>query len=199
MTMDTNLVIALIVILAIAAILVWLYSRRRDSEQLERRFGTEYQRAVDQTGSRDKAEADLKARQKRVEQLDIVPLSTADAQRFGQQWRTLQGRFVDSPKGALVEADHLVRELMQKRGYPMGDFERRAADISVHHPGVVEHYRAAHDITERDRQGDVDTEGMRQAVIHYRALFAELLQTEPPRDEPSHRNPHDHHEMRTQS
>ncbi|MBA2961577.1 MULTISPECIES: hypothetical protein [Ramlibacter] len=199
MTMDTNLVIAVIVILAIAAILVWLYSRRRDSDRLERRFGPEYQRAVDEMGDRDKAEAELKARQKRVEKLDIVPLSPADAQRFGQQWRTLQARFVDNPQGSLAEADRLVREVMERRGYPMGDFERRAADISVHHAGVVEHYRAAHDISELDRRGAVDTEGMRQAVIHYRELFAELLQVEPPRDEPRHRNPHDHHAMETQS
>lgn len=180
MTMDNNTLILGIVILVLVAIALWIYTRKRDSQALERRFGPEYGRTVEEMGSRDKAEAELRARQKRVEQLDIVPLSPGEAQRFNQQWRTLQARFVDTPKGALLEADQLVRDLMQKRGYPMGDFDRRAADISVHHPGVVEHYRAAHDITERDRRGEIDTEGMRQAVIHYRALFAELLETETP-------------------
>ncbi|MGZ5179148.1 MAG: hypothetical protein ACXWC6_03475 [Ramlibacter sp.] len=195
MTLDNNMLILGIVILVLVAIALWMYTRKRESQTLERRFGPEYGRTVEEMGSRDKAEAELKARQKRVEQLDIVPLAPADAQRFSQQWRMLQARFVDNPKGALLEADQLVRDLMQKRGYPMGDFERRAADISVHHPGVVEHYRAAHDITERDRRGEIDTEGMRQAVIHYRALFAELLQTEPP----AAPDVREHREMRAQS
>jgi len=195
MTMDNNMLILGIVILVLVAIALWMYTRKRDSQALERRFGPEYGRTVEEMGSRDKAEAELKARQKRVDQLDIVPLSPGEAQRFSQQWRTLQARFVDTPKGALLEADQLVRDLMQKRGYPMGDFERRAADISVHHPGVVEHYRAAHDITERDRRGEIDTEGMRQAVIHYRALFAELLQTETP----AAPDVREHREMRAQS
>jgi len=195
MTMDNNMLILGIVILVLVAIALWMYTRKRDSQTLERRFGPEYGRTVEEMGSRDKAEAELKARQKRVEQLDIVPLSPGDAQRFSQQWRMLQARFVDTPKGALLEADQLVRDLMQKRGYPVGDFERRAADISVHHPGVVEHYRAAHDITERDRRGETDTEGMRQAVIHYRALFAELLETETP----AAPDVREHREMRAQS
>lgn len=197
MTIDTNLLVGVIVILAIVAVLFWLLSRRKHSQQLERRFGPEYHRTVDQMGGRDKAEAELMARQKRVDQLHIVPLAPADAQRFGQQWRSLQARFVDSPQGALAEADRLVSELMQERGYPMGDFDRQAADISVHHPGVVEHYRAAHDIAQRERHGEVDTEGMRQAVIHYRALFAELLQPDAPPDGSGHRVSND--QMRTQS
>lgn len=191
MAMDSNLTLVVLMILALLAVAVFLHFRRHESHTLEKRFGPEYGRAVDEFGSRTKAEAELKARQKRVEQLDIVPLSPADATRFGESWKALQARFVDNPKGALMEADELVRELMQKRGYPMGDFERRAADISVHHPAVVDHYRAAHDIAERDRRGEVDTEGMRQAVIHYRALFAELLEVEQPRA--------DEHNLRTQS
>ncbi|HEY1225766.1 MAG TPA: hypothetical protein VGF26_00460, partial [Ramlibacter sp.] len=113
---------------------------------------------------------------------------------FHQEWRSLQSRFVDNPRGVLADADLLVRELMQKRGYPMGDFESRAADISVHHAGVVDHYRAAHALTERDRRGEVDTEGMRQAVIHNRALFSELLEVDQPQ-QPTQSHP----EMRTQS
>jgi hypothetical protein len=180
MQMDTNMMLVLLMILALVGIAAFLHYRRHETHTLEKRFGPEYGRTVEEMGSRPKAEAELKARQKRVAQLNIVPLSPADASRFGEQWKALQARFVDNPKGALVEADVLVRELMQKRGYPMGDFDRRAADISVDHPGVVDHYRAAHDIAARDRNGEVDTEGQRQALIHYRALFAELLEVERP-------------------
>jgi hypothetical protein len=180
------MLLVLLMILALLAIATWLHFRRHETQTLERRFGPEYGRTVEELGSRPKAEAELKARQKRVEQLHITPLAPAEASRFSDSWKALQGRFVDNPKGVLAEADKLVRELMQKRGYPMGDFDRRAADISVDHPAVVDHYRAAHDIALRDQRGEVDTEGMRQAVIHYRALFAELLeveQPEMPRDE----------------
>jgi hypothetical protein len=177
---DANMMIIALLIIALLAVAMWLHFRRRESHTLERRFGPEYGRTVEELGSRPKAEAELKARQKRVEQLDIVPLAPAEAARFSESWRGLQARFVDNPKGALAQADKLVRELMQKRGYPMGDFDRRAADISVDHPTVVDHYRAAHDIALRDERGEVDTEGMRQAVIHYRALFAELLEVQPP-------------------
>jgi hypothetical protein len=106
-------------------------------------------------------------------------LAPEEAARFSQAWKTLQGRFVDNPKGVLIEADQLVRELMQLRGYPMGDFERRAADISVDHPAVVDHYRAAQAIAMRDRRGEADTEELRRAVVHYRALFDELLEVDP--------------------
>jgi hypothetical protein len=177
--LDPSMLIIALMIIALLAIAMWLHFRRHESQALERRFGPEYGRAVEELGSRPKAEAELKARQKRVEQLDIVPLAPADAARFSEAWRNLQARFVDNPKGVLADADRLVRELMEKRGYPMADFETRAADISVHHPTVVEHYRAAHDIALRDERGKVDTEGMRQAVIHYRALFAELLEVQP--------------------
>jgi hypothetical protein len=178
---DSNMLIIALMIIALLAIAMWLHFRRHETQTLERRFGPEYGRAVEELGSRPKAEAELKARQKRVEQLDIVALQPAEAARFSESWRGLQARFVDNPKGVLADADRLVRELMQKRGYPVGDFERRAADISVDHPTVVEHYRAAHDIALRDERGEVDTEGMRQAVIHYRALFAELLEVQQPK------------------
>jgi hypothetical protein len=196
--MDTNLILIGVAILLLLAAAVWLQMRnKKESQTLEKRFGPEYERAVEELGSRPKAEAELKARQKRVEQLHIVPLAPAEARRFAESWRVLQGRFVDNPKDVLVDADLLVRELMQKRGYPMGDFDRRAADISVDHPAVVDHYRAAHDIALRDRHGDVDTEGMRQAVIHLRALFAELLEIEEP--QPAHGQFQDQKHMETQS
>jgi len=168
--------IVIIALLALVAFFVW---RRNESQGLVDRFGPEYSRAVDDLGSRTKAEAELRAREKRVAKLDIVPLSPAEAERFTREWLAIQGRFVDNPKGVLADADRLVRELMQKRGYPMGDFERRAADISVDHPGVVEHYRAAQAITTLERAGDADTEALRKAVVHYRALFDDLLEVRP--------------------
>ena len=180
-TMDSQtLVIAAVAVLVVIAIAAWLWSRRQQSRHLEERFGPEYNRTVETLGDRGKAEAELRQREKRVEKLEIVPLAPADAARFSQSWKMLQGRFVDNPKGVLMEADQLVRELMVKRGYPMGDFDRRAADISVHHPGVVDHYRAAQEITLRDRRGEADTEEMRRAVVHYRALFDDLLETDRP-------------------
>jgi hypothetical protein len=169
-------VLGTVVLIALLAIVAFFLYRRNESQGLVDRFGPEYGRAVDEYGSRPKAEAELKARAKRVSKLDIVPLSPADAQRFANDWRMLQARFVDNPKGVVAEADMLVRELMHKRGYPMGDFERRAADISVDHPHVVDHYRAAQAIATLDRRGEADTETLRKAVVHYRALFDELLE-----------------------
>jgi hypothetical protein len=146
---------------------------------------------VSEHGDRAKAEAELRAREKRVEKLNIVPLAPQEAQQFGQQWRELQARFIDNPKGVLLDADRLVRDLMLRRGYPMGDFERRAADISVDHPAVVDHYRTAHAIAERDHRGEANTEDMRQAVVHYRALFDELLEVgEPAREREEHMEVH---------
>jgi hypothetical protein len=176
--MDANVLVAVLVI-ALLVVAGWLLFRKRQSERLEKRFGPEYNRAMDEMGSRSKAEAELRARQKRVEQLHIVPLSPADAGHFSQAWRSLQARFVDDPHRALGEADQLVRDLMEKRGYPMGDFERSAADVSVDHPRVVEHYRAGHAIALRDRDAQCDTESLRQALVHYRALFSELLEVQP--------------------
>jgi len=155
---------------------VWRVYQKQQSDRLKAHFGPEYGRAVANLGSQSKAESELKARKARVEQLKIVPLPPAEAARFGQAWRALQGRFIDNPKGVLAEADQLVRELMHKRGYPMGDFDRRAADISVDHPAVVEHYRAAQATALRDQRGQADTEELRKGVVHYRALFQELLE-----------------------
>ena len=168
-----------VIIIALLAIAAWFLFQRTQSRKLQERFGPEYHRAVDELGSQTKAEQELRDRQKRVEKLKIVPLSPAEATRFGDAWKALQGRFVDNPKGVLNEADQLVRELMLKRGYPMADFEHRAADISVDHPAVVDHYQAAQGITLRAQRGQGDTEDMRKAVVHYRALFQELLEVAP--------------------
>src|ERR1700722_13785646 len=164
--------VVVVVLLAVAA---WFFFRKRQSERLQQRFGPEYGRTLGELGGRTKAEAELKAREKRVERFSITPLAPAEAARFSQAWNALQGRFVDNPKEVVVQADQLVRELMLKRGYPMGDFERRAADISVNHPAVVEHYRAAQAIAARDERGEADTEELRKAVVHYRVLFDEML------------------------
>jgi LPXTG-motif cell wall-anchored protein len=177
-TTDTQtwIILAGAVVLAFIALAAWFFYKKKQSYRLQERFGPEYGRTVDELGSRTKAESELKAREKRVEHLDILPLTPSEAARFSQAWNALQGRFVDNPKGVVVQADQLVRELMLKRGYPMGDFERRAADISVDHPAVVDHYRAAQAIAVRDKRGEADTEELRKAVVHYRALFDELLE-----------------------
>lgn len=179
---ETLTALAIVLVLLLLAIAAWVNFRRRQSLQLRERFGTEYSHVLDSVGSRDKAEAELRAREQRVRRLQIVPLSPADAERFKSEWSALQARFVDSPEGSLAEADRLLRALMQRRGYPVGDFERRAADISVDHPRVVEHYRAAQAITQRAPHGQADTEALRTAIVHYRALFDELLEVAPASD-----------------
>jgi hypothetical protein len=166
-----------VVVAALLALAAWhFFQRKKQSDRLQQRFGPEYGRTVGELGGRTKAESELKAREKRVEHLSITPLAPADADRFSNAWNALQGRFVDNPTGAVVQADELVRELMLKRGYPMSDFERRAADISVDHPAVVENYRAAQAIAARDGRGEADTEELRKAVVHYRILFDEMLE-----------------------
>jgi hypothetical protein len=171
------IILAGVAVLAVFALAVWFFvQKRKQSHRLELHFGREYGRTVAALGSRTKAESELKAREKRVERFAITPLAPAEAVRFSQAWSALQARFVDNPKGVVVQADQLVRELMLKRGYPMGDFERRAGDISVDHPAIVETYRAAQAIVVRDARGDADTEELRKAVVLYRALFDELLE-----------------------
>jgi hypothetical protein len=175
-TMPANVVVLVAVLAAaVLAAIIWASVQRQRSLRLKRRYGPEYDLAVARFGSRMKAEAELMRRERHVAGLKLVPLSAADAARYYQAWSTLQSRFIDSPKGAVAEADQLVREVMEKRGYPMGDFEARAADISVDHPNVVTNYRAARIIAARDAKGEADTEELRQAVVHYRTLFDELL------------------------
>ncbi|VTU19734.1 hypothetical protein H4CHR_00444 [Variovorax sp. PBS-H4] len=169
-------VAGIILVLALVVLAAYLFHRRRQSDQLAARFGDEYELALKQHGSRAKAEADLRQRAARVGQLHIVALAPGEAARFSSAWNRVQAEFVDNPTGAVTQADQLVRELMQKRGYPMGDFERRAADISVDHPAVVRNYRAAQAIHARTLSGEVETEELRKAVVHYRALFDELLE-----------------------
>jgi hypothetical protein len=176
-----TIIIALALVAAMIAVVAWVFMRQRQSRQLQERFGPEYGRTVKELGGRSKAELDLKERESRVARLNITPLTVSEAARFTEAWNNLQGRFIDNPKGALAEADHLVTELMQKRGYPMSDFEGRAADISVEYPSVVAAYRAARDIEVRDKRGEADTEELRQAIVHYRTLFDKLLEVEEPK------------------
>jgi hypothetical protein len=178
------IIVAAILVVALLALAAWLFfQRKKQSARLRRRFGPEYDRTVGELGGRTKAESELKAREERVEHLTITPLAPADAARFSEAWNALQSRFVDNPTGVVLQADHLVRELMLERGYPMSDFERRAADISVDHPSVVENYRAAQAIAARDARGEADTEELRKAVVHYRILFDEMLEVRQPNPE----------------
>ena len=168
------IVIAVLVVLALVA---WTLSRRRRTERLRERYGPEYDRAVRDEGQRRTAEAELERREEKRRRLDIVPLSDAARTRYLESWRETQARFVDDPSSALADADRLVEQVMRERGYPMDEFDQRAADISVDHPQVVENYRAGHAISVANERGDATTEDLRQAVIHYRALFEELLGT----------------------
>ena len=172
--MTTQAAIVLVVAL-IVVLMVWAWARRRRSVHLREKFGPEYDHQVRSMKDRDRAEAELDRRARRVEKLSIRPLAPVDRDRFAEQWRGEQARFVDDPRSAVHEADRLVEEVMRQRGYPMGEFEQRAADISVDHPALVENYRAAHDIAVRSDRGSAATEELRQAMIHFRTLFEDLL------------------------
>jgi hypothetical protein len=185
-----ELILAALLIVALIAVIAWAAAqrRRKESLRLQERFGPEYVRLVNELG-RSKAEAELAAREKRVASLTLLALPAAEAAKFREAWTAIQARFVDDPKTAVVDADHLVYDLMAKRGYPMGDFERRAADISVDHPAVVSNYRAARAIALRDERGEATTEELRKAVVHYRALFQELLEVRDPQPQVIARRP----------
>lgn len=172
--------IVIIAVVALIAIGLWAYFRKKRSRDLRDSFGPEYDRTVVQMGDRKRAESELMARKERVRHFRIVPLKPEDAERFGERWRNVQAHFVEDPQMATIEADALVREVMQARGYPMADFEQNAADLSVDHPHVVENYRKAHEISERSHAGPTDTEQLRQALVHYRNLFDDLLEVKKP-------------------
>jgi len=176
--LDPKLIALFAVLIVILAVLAWLYIRNRRSTtaDMRKKFGPEYDRAVLAHGSERKAEAKLADREKRVETLNIRDLDLTEHERFSKQWQAVQSRFVDSPKGAVAEADDLVSSVMKARGYPVADFDQRAADISVDHPRVVENYRSAHEIALRAGKEGATTEDLRTAMIHYRSLFEELVQ-----------------------
>jgi len=176
--LDPKFIVLGAAVILIIAVAVWLYVRKRRSTtaDLRQKFGPEYERAVQKHGSERKAEAKLADRQQRVEKLNIRDLDPMERERFSKQWESVQSRFVDSPKGAVAEADDLVSSLMKTRGYPVSDFDQGAADISVAHPRVVENYRSAHEIALRVGKNAASTEDLRTAMIHYRSLFEELVQ-----------------------
>jgi uncharacterized protein (TIGR03382 family) len=170
-------VIIVVAILAAVAVAVfaWLQARRR---RLHKTFGPEYERALADAPTRREAEAELEDRRKRREELEIRPLASDAAQRYQHEWEGVQVRFVDDPVGATRDADRLVQQVMSERGYPMDDFESRADLISVDHPTVVENYRQAHSAYVAYDKGDASTEDLRQAMVHYRSLFDELVRTD---------------------
>jgi hypothetical protein len=181
-----NQLFTLVVLIAAAAVVALIamassrYRHRRRSAELREHFGPEYDRMLEQHGDPKHAERELLLRQRRVDKLPIRPLSREQCDRFGSVWGQLQQRFVDDPTAAVAEADRVVKEVMSERGYPMGNFEQRVADLSVDHANVIQHYRAARAIAASSASGEASTEDLRQAMVHYRALFTDLLEPHPP-------------------
>jgi hypothetical protein len=174
--MDAWVWVLIVVAVVVIGLAAYMMASRRRTGALRERFGPEYDKTVDESGGRRAAESELKERVERREDLDIRPLSPAAADRYAGEWRDVQARFVDSPGTAVGEADRLVIAVLRERGYPVDDFEQRAADISVDHADVVENYRAAHGISLANDQGRASTEDLRQAMVHYRTLFERLLE-----------------------
>jgi FtsZ-interacting cell division protein ZipA len=178
--MDQNQAVILVAVAVIAVVFIAAIafgaSRKRRSQKLRQRFGPEYDRVLRQEGDARKAEGVLEFRQHRREKFKIRELSETDKSSFGVRWNEVQARFVDDPRGAVTVADSLVTDVMQARGYPIGEFEQRAADLSVDYPVIVDNYRAAHEIALRHSSGAASTEDLRQAMVHYRLLFQELLE-----------------------
>jgi hypothetical protein len=171
------------IVIVIAAVMLlgavaWSAYNGRKRKHLQERFGSEYDRTVADAPSRREAEADLAERQKRREELEIRPLEQSSRDRYASEWHNTQARFVDDPEEAVGEADRLIQQVMRERGYPVDDFDQRAADLSVDHPEVISNYRAAHGISVANERGKASTEDLRTAMVHYRALFEELLETE---------------------
>jgi hypothetical protein len=174
---ETTWAVLLVVAIVLIAVVFLLAQRKNRTKTLRSKFGPEYDRLVSERGDPVRAEKELDQRTKRVEKYHIHPLTQEECDRFATQWTMVQQRFVDDPRAAVAEADNLVQHTMQSRGYPVGEFEDRAADLSVDHPRVVEHYRAAHAIALRDARNEATTEDLRVALQHYRTLFQNLLET----------------------
>jgi hypothetical protein len=175
MDSSTLTILAIVVAVIVVAAILFFAIRKQRTARLRSDFGPEYERTVEDVGDRHRAEHELHERQKRVSKFEIRPLSASERDHFIESWRVIQAEFVDQPKQALAKADDLLTDVMRARGYPMENFEQRSADLSVDHPSVVQHYRAGRDIAVRHRQGEADTEDLRQAMIHFRALFDELI------------------------
>lgn len=176
--MTTTIWLVLLVAAVVAgAVVAWFLLTKRRRTHLRDRFGPEYDRTVRSAGKVSVAEKELERREERVESLRIRPLPAEERSTFAESWRAVQTHFVDEPERAVDEADALVEEVMERRGYPVADFEQRVADVSVDHPHVTSNFRAAHAIADRSRTGHASTEDLRQAMVHYRALFEDLLET----------------------
>jgi len=182
-------VLIAIAAVVVVAVVVWRALTQRRTGRLQERFGPEYDRTVGEADSRREAEAELKEREERRRELEIRPLPQAARQRYMERWEAVQAEFVDNPGTAVARADELIQSVMSERGYPVDDFEQRAADISVDHPQVVENYRHGHRLAQAGAEDDGSTEDLRQAMRHYRALFDELV--EPAADEPTARERRD--------
>jgi FtsZ-interacting cell division protein ZipA len=180
--MDKTTIIIVAVVLAVLVVAGFILMRRRRTEELQSRFGPEYERALKETGDKSKAETELQRREKRVEKLSIRPLDPAQRERFSGEWQRVQAEFVDNPENSVRDADILLQEVMRTRGYPVENFDQVAADVSVDHPTVVQHFRTAHDIARRHSKGEGNTEDLRNAMINYRALFDELVAVSPTTD-----------------
>ena len=185
--MNTGLLIAILVVVVVVVLLAVLLGRRRRTERLQQHFGPEYQRTVARVGDQRAAESQLAAREQRRRELHIVELEPAVRARYVEAWRATQGKFVDDPATATREADVLVARVMRDRGYPVDDFEQQATDVSVDHPQVAENYRAARAVSQANEQGLAGTDDLRQAFVHYRSLFAELLGAEDDGRKEAHR------------
>jgi len=178
MTGSTSLYVIIAVVVVAVIVIAVIASQRAKSARLRQRFGPEYERTVRESGDRTAAEKELAAREARVRRFHIEELPAGARDRYAEEWRTVQAEFVDEPRNALGDADRLVTNVMRDRGYPMENFEQRVADISPDHPAVVDNYRAAHAIAARSETGEVTTEDLRQALVHYRTLFNDLLGTD---------------------
>ncbi len=185
----TIIVIAVLAVLAAAG---WMTMRRRS---LRQRFGPEYDRVVESEESRAAAERELRERERRHAELELRPLSDEARQRYRSGWEEIQARFVDEPNEAVGAADELVTKLVAERGYPTADYEEQTAYLSVEHARTLGHYRDAHEINLRNERGEATTEELRQALVHYRALFADLLGEERPA-EPDESRPESSHDAR---
>ncbi len=175
---NSTIIIIAAVLVAVAAVVAagWMFMQMKQTRRLRSRFGPEYDRLAEVEGNRGRTEKTLQQLEKRVKGLNLIPLSPEDRDRFAAAWQQEQSGFVDDPRSAVANADKLLTEVMTARGYPMGDFEQRAADISVDHSLVVKNYRIAHDIALRDSSGETTTEELRTALLHYRMLFEDLLE-----------------------
>lgn len=181
-TQTSTLIIVIVAVIALA-LLLWFFTQQRRSRKLHDRYGEEYERTVADLGKRDRAEANLLDREKRIKTLDIRPLTLAQRRDYESEWLGVKALFVDSPAEATLHGDRLLGKMMQARGYPMADFDRRYEDLTVENGEVARHYREGHMLAERQTRGEASTEDLRQALIHYEALFDELVRDAVPDDD----------------